>query len=154
VNRQVPPSAGRGATAGEVVQIPTAQNLVAAYVNAYRGRAGHDPPSRVKGQLAKEIAQLLQDGIPVEAIQAGMREWFALNKHPSTLASFVEVEARGGRARPATRQQQGRAQLIETDQVLDQWVAAKEGGDGDGTTRVAGTSQAAQRELPRPGAPA
>jgi hypothetical protein len=109
---EVPPSAGRAsptATAPPptVVQLPTAQTLVAAYVDAYRVRAGHDPPSRIKGQLARELGQLLRDGVPVEHVRAGLAAWFEENKHPSTLASFVEVEARGGqpRASPARSQQ-------------------------------------------------
>jgi hypothetical protein len=115
----VPPSAGRAATADNVTPIPTAQTFVAAYVNAYRGRTGHDPPSRVKGHLAKELARLIADGIPTEAIKAGFVQWFERDQHPSTLASFVEVEARGGQARASpTRSQRQEAQARQTYQEM------------------------------------
>jgi hypothetical protein len=146
---------GRSATAGGLAPIhpiPTAQTLVAAYVDAYRGRAGHDPPSRVKGQLAKELGRLIGDGIPPDAIKAGFIEWFERDQHPSTLASFVESNGRGGQPGRRTRQQQGRAQLLETDDILGRWATSDEGGDDHGQARMAGTSAKAQRQLPRPGA--
>ena len=126
-----------------VVQIPTAQNLVAAYVDAYRAKAGHDPPSRVKGQLAREISQLLRDGVPVAAVKAGMREWFGLNTHPSTLASFVEVEARGGQARASPDKAQ--RQVDQARRTYEEMMA-----DADAADRVGRGRGQAQPELPPP----
>jgi hypothetical protein len=137
------------ASPATVAVIPTAQTFVAAYVDAYRGRAGHDPPSRVKGQVAKHLGEAFADDIPADTIKAGFVAWFDANQHPATIPSFIEVAGRGGRARASpTRPQQQRQQLLETDQVLSQWA---NGGD-HGPTRVADDRRQAQRELPRPGA--
>jgi hypothetical protein len=87
------------ATPASITPIPTAQTFVAAYVDGYRNRTGHDPPSRVKGQIAKELGRLFAEGIPAEHIKAGLLEWFDRAAHPATLPSFVEVAARGGRPR-------------------------------------------------------
>lgn len=145
---RIPPSAA--ANPATVAVIPTAQTLVAAYVDAYRGRAGHDPPSRVKGQLARELSRLIGDGLPTDAIKAGLVAWFERDQHPSTLASFVEVEARGGtpRTRP-TRAQQQRDQMTETHHALQAWA---EGGDSNGQDPMGRHRRPAQRELPRSGA--
>lgn len=148
VTEEVPPSAD--ANPATVAVIPTAQTLVAAYVDAYRSRAGHDPPSRVKGQLARELSRLIGDGLPTDAIKAGLVAWFERDQHPSTLASFVEVEARGGtpRTRP-TRAQQQRDQMTETHHALQAWA---EGGDSNGQDPMGRHRRPAQRELPRSGA--
>ena len=142
------------ATPATITPIPTAQTFVAAYVDAYRGRAGHDPPARVKGQVAKHLREALDDGVSTDHIKAGFVEWFEDNKHPATLPSYIEIAGRNGqpRSRP-TRQQQGRAQLQETSQAMARWAASKEGGMTDGTQRVEQAGGTPQRQLPRPGAP-
>jgi hypothetical protein len=146
----VPPSAGRApATALAVVQLPTAQTLIAEYVDAYRARAGHDPPRDVKGQLAVRIKRALEDGVPFERVRQGLGDWFERDQHPATLPSFIEVAGRGGRPRASpTRAQQQREQVIETHQELEQWA---ERGDGDEPARVDEDRGQAQHELPRPG---
>lgn len=142
--------ASRSTAPSNVTPIPTAQTFVAAYVDAYRGRAGHDPPSRVKGHLAKELRRLCDDGIPPDAIKAGFIEWFDANQHPSTLASFVEVHARGGqprgRASPTTR-------LLAEDRKLARWAENLEGGNPDAADGMAPHRRPARGELPRPGTP-
>jgi hypothetical protein len=140
------------ATPASITPIPTAQTFVAAYVDAYRGRAGHDPPSRVKGQVARHLREAFTDGVSADHIKAGLVEWFDANQHPATLPSFIEVAGRNGQPRNRTRQQQGRAQLIETSQALANWAASKEGGN-HGTPRVDQAGGPPQRELPRPGTP-
>jgi hypothetical protein len=145
------------ATPAVITPIPTAQTYVAAYIDAYRGRAGHDPPRQVKGQVAKHLRTAFEDGIPPDTIKAGFVEWFDRDQHPATLPSFIEVAGRGGRSQRRTRQQQGRDQLIETDQALGRWAEqrqqARERGDNNGRTTVASPGQEAQWQLPRPGAP-
>jgi hypothetical protein len=134
--------------AATVTPIPTAQTFVAAYVDAYRGRTGHDPPSRVKGQLARELRTLLADGIPVEHVRAGFVEWFERDQHPSTLASFVEVEARGGQPRSRASPL---ARARTEDAKLARWAQRLEGGaDGD-PDRMAADRGQARGQLPRPG---
>ena len=137
------------ATAGNVTSIPTAQTFVARYVDAYRGRAGHDPPKRVKGQVARHIGEAFADGVTVEHIKAGLNEWFEANQHPSTIPSFIEVAGRGGRPRTnPTRPQQQRQQIVETDEALDHWA---KGGGADGQAGVEEDRGQAEQQLPRPG---
>jgi len=125
-------------TADNVTPIPTAQTFVAAYVDAYRGRTGHDPPSRVKGHLAKELARLIADGIPTDAIKAGFVQWFERDQHPSTLASFVEVEARGGQARASpTRAQRQEAQARQTYQEMSDALPGVDGDRGPSQPQLA-----------------
>lgn len=150
-NRRPSPTAREPA----VVQvIPTAQTFIAAYVDAYRAKAGHDPPRQVKGQVAKHLREAFDDGITPDTIKAGFVNWFEEDKHPATLPSFIEVAGRGGhaRARAPTRQQQQRAQLIETDQYLQRWAEQQEGGgSSDDPDRMATRRPQDRRQLARPG---
>jgi hypothetical protein len=108
-------------TADNVTPIPTAQTFVAAYVNAYRGRAGHDPPGRVKGQVAKHLREAFDDGISADHIRAGFVEWFDANQHPATLPSFIEVAGRGGRSRASPLRSQ--RQLDQAEQTYQEMMA-------------------------------
>jgi hypothetical protein len=139
-----PPSAGRTtatATPAIITPIPTAQTYVAAYVDAYRGRAGHDPPGRVKGQVAKHLREAFDDGIPADTIKAGFVEWFDRDQHPATLPSFIEVAGRGGRRRNgATRAQQ---QLDQAQRTYKDMMA-------DASRGMGGAHGPPQSELARP----
>jgi hypothetical protein len=137
-----------------VTPIPTAQTFVAAYVDAYRGRTGHDPPPTVKGQLARHLRQALEAGFPPEQIRETFVEWFEADCHPSVLPSMLEVKGRGGRPRRRTRQQEQRDQLVETDAAMERWAAQRmrERGENGERGRVDGADQAPQPQLPRPGA--
>jgi hypothetical protein len=139
------------AAPASITPIPTAQTFVAAYVDGYRGRTGHDPPSRVKGQIAKELGRLFAEGIPAEHIKAGLLEWFDRAAHPATLPSFVEVAGRGGR--PRASPSKSTARLVEEDRRLARWAEQMEGGNGDATSRVAPAGRQDRGELPRPGSP-
>ena len=75
---------------------PTAQTLVAEWIDHCRER----PSSRVVGQVAKEVGGLLNDGLPYEAVRAGLQQWQIRGLHPSTIASVVH-EMRNGSGRPA-----------------------------------------------------
>lgn len=79
---------------------PTAQTLVAEWIDHCPER----PPSRVIGQVAKELQGMLNDGLPYPAVRAGLQQWQQRGLHPSTLASVVhEMRTATGRpARPAT----------------------------------------------------
>lgn len=47
------------------------------------------PPGRVIGQVAREIKQMLDEGISADLIRAGVTEWQRKGLHPSALASVV-----------------------------------------------------------------
>ncbi|QGJ88158.1 hypothetical protein PBI_EDMUNDO_87 [Arthrobacter phage Edmundo] len=47
------------------------------------------PPSRVVGQVAKEIKIMLSDGVEYRYVLAGLERWHSRRLHPSTLASMV-----------------------------------------------------------------
>ena len=146
----VPPTAARvaSATPASITPIPTAQTFVAAYVDAYRGRAGHDPPARVKGQVAKHLREALNDGVSTDHIKAGFVEWFEDNKHPATLPSYIEIAGRNGQShsRPTSR-------ILAEDAKLAHWANTMEGGEPDAAERMAPHRGPARRELPRPGTP-
>lgn len=63
----------------------TAQTIVGEWLERCTTR----PPSRVIGQLAKEIRLLLADGIHPDWIRRGIATWMRKGLHPSTLASVV-----------------------------------------------------------------
>lgn len=64
---------------------PTAQALVAEWID----HCAEPPPGRVKGQVAKELKALLDEGIDPHRIRAALAEWNRKGLHPSTLASVV-----------------------------------------------------------------
>ncbi|WIC89288.1 hypothetical protein SEA_OTTAWA_56 [Arthrobacter phage Ottawa] len=49
------------------------------------------PPSRVKGQMAREIKNLLAEGMDYDAVRDGLIELHRKGQHPSTLPSFVHA---------------------------------------------------------------
>lgn len=105
----VPPTAGRGESAGEVAlfdQAPTAQTLVAEWIENCPQR----PPSRVIGQVSKELKGLLSEGIDPDRVRAALIEWNSKGLHPSTLASVVhEITNRAA----TTRGQQATNDLFD-----------------------------------------
>ncbi|MFE3371223.1 hypothetical protein ACFXOK_16675 [Streptomyces sp. NPDC059173] len=63
----------------------TAQTIVGEWLERCPAR----PPSRVIGQMAKEIRVLLDDRIAPDDIRRGIRRWMDRGLHPSTLPSVV-----------------------------------------------------------------
>jgi hypothetical protein len=64
----------------------TAQTIVGEWLE----RCTERPPSRVIGQLSKEIRILLEeDRIDPDWIRRGIARWMQKNLHPATLASVV-----------------------------------------------------------------
>lgn len=61
------------------------QTLIAEWID----HCAIPPPSRVKGQLAKLIGELLGEGQPYDRVRQGLAEWHSKDQHPSTLPSFV-----------------------------------------------------------------
>lgn len=86
-------------------EIVTAQVIVAEWIE----RCTERPPSRVIGQLAKEISQLLDDRIHPNHIRRGIATWMTKGLHPSTLASVVNevMNTPAGNHGPTGRQATG-----------------------------------------------
>lgn len=90
-----------------VVPLPIvgAQSLIAHYVDR-SSDLGMAPPSRVKGQVAKLVDELLREGIAPERVEAGLDLLLEKRTHPATLPSLVHEaslprrEARNGRVTP------------------------------------------------------
>lgn len=94
----VPPTAGRDAARD--VATPdegSAQTLLAEWIDNCPQR----PPGKVKGQVAKELKAMLDEGIPYEDVRAGLAAWHHKSLHPATLPSVVH-EVRNP-ARPSGR---------------------------------------------------
>lgn len=64
----------------------TAQTLIAEWIDHCDGGR---PPGRVVGQVAKELGQMLDEGIPYADVRRGLAAWHGRGLHPSTLASVV-----------------------------------------------------------------
>lgn len=98
----LPPTAGRGETANLLALVeaaPTAQTLVAEWIEHCAKR----PPSRVIGQVAKELKALLDEGVDPDRVRHALAEWNRKGLHPSALASVVHEIAN---RRPATSRTQ------------------------------------------------
>lgn len=69
----------------ETVETRTAQTLIAEWID----HCDPKPPQRVLGQTAREVKNLLAEGISYEATRDGLIETHRKGLHPSTLASVV-----------------------------------------------------------------
>ena len=87
---------------------PSAQALIAEWIDHCAQR----PPSRVIGQLAKEVRTMLNEGIPYERVRAGVQAWQAKGLHPSAVASVVN-EVANGRPHQVSKRQ------AETDALFE-----------------------------------
>lgn len=80
----------------------TAQTLVGEWLE----RCPERPPSRIVGQVAKELGNLLAEKIAYRHVRQGLVDWHhaaatGRGMHPATLASFVHAaQAANGRASP------------------------------------------------------
>ncbi|MFF2522473.1 helix-turn-helix domain-containing protein [Streptomyces liangshanensis] len=82
-------------------EIVTAQVIVAEWLERCAGR----PPSRVIGQLSREIRILLdEDRIHPDHIRRGIATWMTKGLHPSTLASVVNEVMNAVASAPAAHQ--------------------------------------------------
>jgi hypothetical protein len=93
---------------------PTAQTIVAAFIDWDRDRGGR-LTKRTIGQLATHIAGLLGEGIAEEHIKRGLVEWRDRGQNPSTLHSFVDAAMRPAAA-PVSRRQ------AEIDARHERWM--------------------------------
>ncbi|MFF9312194.1 hypothetical protein ACF1BS_14910 [Streptomyces sp. NPDC014748] len=84
----------------------TAQTIVSEWLD----RCTERPPSRVIGQMAKEIRTLLEkDRIHPDWVRRGIATWMAKGLHPSTLPSVVNgvMNGPGGPVPPDSQQPAG-----------------------------------------------
>jgi hypothetical protein len=95
------PKGFKGSNSALTTGKPTAQTILAAFIDWDRGNGGQ-LTRRTTGQLAKHIAALLAEGIDDKHIRQGLAGWRAKGQHPSTLDSFVNA-AMNGRGAPRRR---------------------------------------------------
>lgn len=132
----------------------TAQTVLGAYIDWRRAQGVNGIDRRMTGLLAKQLRQAFDAGHPPDVIKRGLLDWHERDQHPATLASFIDVQARGGHARASpTKAERQRQQLYTYDQALGAWADQMEA-QGSEPQRVAPDRRQAQRELPRPGDPA
>ena len=87
---------GGGVSGGAAT--PPAAPLIAEWIDHCTGGR---PPDRVVGHVAREVGQLLTEGIPPADVRSGLAAWHAKGLHPSTLASVVhEVRTHADRRAP------------------------------------------------------
>lgn len=77
------------------------------------------PPSRVIGQVSKEIKQMLSEGVDPVRLRFGLAEWNRKGLHPSALASVVHEVA--------NRKQQPRRGDIDWEAAFARAAAKTEG---------------------------
>jgi len=73
-----------------VADAPTAQTIIASFIDWVRANEG-ELTRRTAGQLAKQIGDLLEQGMPDRYIRKGLADWYAAGQNPSTLDSFVNA---------------------------------------------------------------
>lgn len=94
-----------------------AQSLVAEWID----HCGSRPPGRVVGQVAKELGQMLGEGIPHADVRAGLAAWHGRGLHPSALASVVhETRTAAQRTPRLSRREQEQA---ATDDMYERMMA-------------------------------
>lgn len=76
---------------------PSAQHLVAEWIDL---GGGVQPDRRLKGQVSQEFKRLLDEGIPFEQVQSGMRIWHEKNLAIGALKSCVHGIRTGTNGRP------------------------------------------------------
>jgi len=122
------------AEAGSADAPVTAQTIVAEWLD----RCTERPPSRVIGQMAKEIRILLdEDRIDPDHIRRGIAHWMKRGLHPATLASVVNEVMNTPAAPPRQSAGPGYDPTTGTDlfdramaraKARDEAAAAAEGG--------------------------
>ena len=129
----------------------TAQTVLAGYIDWRRAQGVNGIDKRTIGLLAKQLRQAFEAGHPPDVIKRGVVAWHERDQHPSTLASFIDVQARGGQARASpTRVDQQRQQRAQTDDLLTMWAERMEGRGQDEPNGVAGHRSVVEHGLPRP----
>lgn len=97
---------------------PTAQAVLAGFIDWDRANGGA-LTRRTIGQLAKQIAGLLSEGIDDRYIRLGLTAWRAKEQHPATLDSFVNA-AMNGKSGRHRRISTGDRALAEAEELKAQ----------------------------------
>jgi hypothetical protein len=96
---------------------PTAQTILASFIDWVRANDG-DLTDRAKGQLAKQIGDLLAQGKPERYVRTGLANWFLADQNPATLDSFVNSAINAGaRERLAQNGHAGAAPVDKREQA-------------------------------------
>jgi hypothetical protein len=106
VSQENLPASPRGGLVPFETSTPTSQTLIKEWID----HCASPPPGRVKGQIAKELKTMLDEGIPYHQVRQGLAEWNTRDVHPSVLPSIVHGVA--NRQRINGRQK-------ETDDLFD-----------------------------------
>ena len=69
---------------------PTAQTIIAAFIDWVRGKGG-ELTERTIGILSKQVKDLLRQGTSERHIRQGLADWHAAGQHPTTLDSYVNA---------------------------------------------------------------
>jgi hypothetical protein len=96
-----------------------AQQLVAEYVDALRA-LGEPAPRRLVGQVAREVGQLVRDGVSAPTIRRCLQLLLERRLNPTTLASLVPEAAAGPPVRDAL-------DLLTADVLAEQRPQREEG---------------------------
>jgi hypothetical protein len=107
----------------------TAAALLAEHIAEVRARTGnptYQPSPRVRGILARQLGELVDAGIPLEAIRAGLADYAASDRHPSALSSLVDVHLRNGEPPSPARRVAGNGRPAATRADLVAWAPAKQ----------------------------
>lgn len=97
---------------------PSAQ----VFVTEWLDHCDERPPSRVVGQVAKELKAMLDEGIAPERVRAALAEWNRKGLHPSTLPSVVHEMAN---KRPEERRTRVQEHLTLVQQLAAEEAAGK-----------------------------
>ena len=95
---------------------PGSQEIVAGYVDAVKA-LGAPAPSRIVGQVARSVKELLDEGVDPSVVERAVALMTERRLHPSTLASLVLEAAAGPRQPAAPPMRYGRG--LTTRQILD-----------------------------------
>ncbi len=110
---------------GGAASAPTAQTILAAFIDWDRACGGQLTRS-VTGQLAKNIARLLDEGIDDRYIRSGLAEWRGKGQHPATLDSFVSAAMNGRVTGHQKRVSTGDRAIAEAEELKAQLRKGKE----------------------------
>ncbi|HZD74595.1 MAG TPA: hypothetical protein VE776_12055 [Actinomycetota bacterium] len=80
----------------------------------------------MRGILARQLGELVDAGIPLEAIRAGLADYAASDRHPSALSSLVDVHLRNGEPPSPARRVAGNGRPAATRADLVAWAPAKQ----------------------------
>jgi hypothetical protein len=96
------PTTNTSTTPIEQTPPPGAQSLVAEYVDQVRA-LGAEPAARTKGQVARQISELLSEGQPSETIRGAIGLLVERRLHPATLPTLLLEAAAGPARKPSAK---------------------------------------------------